>query len=142
MPLLHEAPAGRVFLRGLRKRCPRCGERRIWVSWFRARSRCPSCDLRFEQDPEQGGYLGAMVINYAVACIFWLVMMAIAMVLTVPFIPVAPLIAWSVVILGGVPVWFYPRSKMLWAAVEFLTARSEPDYRTPTTRDPRAQSLE
>jgi hypothetical protein len=31
---------------------------------------------------------------------------------------------------------------MLWAAVEFLTARSEPGYRTPTARDPRAGSVE
>ena len=112
----------------------------MWTSWFHAKSRCPSCDLRFEQ--EEGGYLGAMVINYTVAFVFWMVMMGIAMALTVPFIPVAPLIASSVVILGGVPLWFYPRSKMLWAAVEFLTARSEPGYRTPSARDPRAGSLE
>jgi hypothetical protein len=83
-----------------------------------------------------------MTINYAVACVFWLIAMGIAMALTVPFIPVMPLIGMSVAILGGMPVWFYPRSKMLWAAVEFLTARSEPGYRTPTARDPRAESVE
>ena len=140
MPLLEEAGSARVFLRGLRKRCPRCGERRIWLTFFEAKSRCPSCDLRFER--EAGGWLGAMTINFAVACIFWMVAMAIAMALTVPFIPVVPVIAMSVSILGAVPVWFYPRSKMLWAAVEFLTARSEPGYRTPTARDPRAGSVE
>jgi len=139
-PLLEEVGAARVIARGARKRCPRCGEPRIWNSWFHAKKRCPSCDLRFEQ--QEGGYLGAMVINYTVAFAFWLVMMAIAMALTVPIVPVAPLIAGSVAILGGVPVWFYPRSKMLWAAVEFLTARSEPGYRTPTSRDPRAESVE
>jgi uncharacterized protein (DUF983 family) len=140
VPLVAEAGSARVFVRGLRKRCPRCGERRVWVSWFQSKSRCPTCDLRFEQ--EEGGWLGAMTINFAVACVFWMVAMAIAMALTVPFIPVAPVLAMSVGILGGLPVWFYPRSKMLWAAVEFLTARSEPGYRTPTTRDPRAGSVE
>jgi uncharacterized protein (DUF983 family) len=129
-----------VFVRGLRKRCPRCGERRIWITWFRSKTRCPTCDLRFEQ--EEGGWLGAMTINFAVACLFWVGAMTIAMALTVPFVPVAPLLAMSVTILGAVPVWFYPRSKMLWAAVEFLTARSEPGYRTPTARDPRADSIE
>ena len=138
--MIREAGTARVLARGARKRCPRCGERDIFVSWFHLKSRCPSCDLRFES--EEGGYLGAMVINYVVAFAFWIVMMGIAMVLTVPFIPVAPLIASSIVILGGVPLWFYPRSKTLWAAVEFLTARSEPGYRTPTVRDPRAGSLE
>ncbi len=112
----------------------------MWTSWFHAKTRCPSCDLRFEQ--EQGGYLGAMVINYTVACGFWMLMMAIAMALTVPIVPVAPLIAASVAVLTGVPLWFYPRSKMLWAAVAFLTARSEPGYRTPTARDPRAEPVE
>jgi uncharacterized protein (DUF983 family) len=140
VPLLVEAGAARVFLRGFRKRCPRCGERRVWVSWFHAKSRCPACDLRFEQ--QEGGWLGAMTINYTVACLFWLVAMGIAMALTVPFIPVMPLIGMSVAILGGMPLWFYPRSKMLWAAVEFLTARSEPGYRTPTARDQRAGSVE
>ena len=139
-PLLVEARPARVFARGARKRCPRCGERDLWVTWFRCKPRCPVCDLRFEQ--EEGGYLGAMVINYTVAFAFWIVMMAIAMALTVPFIPVVPLIGASVAVLGGVPLWFYPRSKMLWAAVEFLTARSEPGYHTPTARDPRAESLE
>jgi len=110
------------------------------VSWFQARSRCPTCDLRFEQ--EEGGWLGAMTINFAVACVFWMVAMGIAMALTVPFIPVAPVLAMSVAILAGTPVWFYPRSKMLWAAIEFLTTRSEPGYRTPRARDPRAESVE
>ena len=128
-PILVEACPARVFARGARKRCPRCGDRDLWVTWFRSKPRCPTCDLRFEQ--QEGGYLGAMVINYAVAFGFWMVMMAIA-----------PLIGASVAVLGAVPIWFYPRSKMLWAAVEFLTARSEPGYHTPTTRDPRAESVE
>jgi uncharacterized protein (DUF983 family) len=139
-PLIAEASTWRVLLRGLRKRCPRCGERRIWVTWFRAKTRCPRCDLRFEA--EEGGFLGAMVLNYTVACLFWLVMFGISIALTVPFLPVVPVIAGSVAILGGVPIWFYPRSKMLWAAVEFLTARSEPGYHTPVARDPATRELE
>ena len=74
--MLQEVGAARVFARGARKRCPRCGERDLWTTWFRSKPRCPSCDLRFEQ--QEGGYLGAMVINYTVACGFWLVMMAVS----------------------------------------------------------------
>jgi hypothetical protein len=44
--------------------------------------------------------------------------------------------------LAIVPVWSYPRSKMAWAAVEYLVARTDPDYRTPAPRDPRARDLE
>lgn len=129
-----------VLLRGLRKRCPRCGERRIWDGWFTAKPTCPTCELRFEK--EEGGFLGAMVLNYVAAFGFWLVVIVVALWLTVPVVPVAPLLVASLGILAGVPVWFYPRSKMLWAAVEFLVARSDPDYRTPVRRDPRAKELE
>ena len=67
---------------------------------------------------------------------------AVWIVVTVPDVPVVPLMLLSAVVLIGVPLWFYPRSKMIWAAVEFLVARSDPDYREPVARDPRAEDLE
>jgi len=139
-PLIREAGTGRVLLRGARKRCPRCGEREVWITWFRAKPLCPVCGLRFES--EEGGFLGAMVLNYTFAVSFWVAAFGITIALTVPFVPVAQVTVGSVMILGGVPIWAYPRSKMLWAAIEFLTARSDPDYRTPAARDPQARGLE
>lgn len=140
VPLVREAGSARVLLRGSRKRCPRCGSRDVWITWFNAKPRCPVCDLRFES--EEGGFLGAMTLNFMFASVLWAAMFAITIALTVPSIPVAQVIVASVVILGALPIWFYPRSKMLWAAIEFLTARSEPDYHTPTARDPQTRSLE
>jgi uncharacterized protein (DUF983 family) len=129
-----------VLLRGLRKRCPRCGERRIFDGWFRLRPTCPRCDLRFER--ESGGFLGAMVLNYLVAFLVWTTVLVVTMIFTVPDVPVGPLLVASVVILVGNPIWFYPRSKTIWAAIEYLVARSDPDYRAPVARDPRAKGLE
>ncbi len=83
-----------------------------------------------------------MTINYAVGVIAWIVMLAVVLALTVPDVPVWPLLVGSVVILVVVPLWFYSRSKTLWAAVEYLVARSDPDYRAPTVRDPRSKDLE
>jgi uncharacterized protein (DUF983 family) len=124
----------------LRKRCPRCAERRIFRSWLHLIERCPNCDLRFER--EQGGFLGAMTINFLVAVVVWITIFVVVLVFTVPDVPVTPLLIASVVLLVVVPLWFYPRSKTLWAAIEFLVARSDPDYRTPIRRDPRATELE
>jgi uncharacterized protein (DUF983 family) len=135
-----EAGVGTVLLRGWRKRCPRCGARRIFGSWLHLIDRCPDCDLRFER--EQGGFLGAMTINYLVAVVVWVAMFVVVLVFTVPDVPVAPLMVASVVVLALMPIWFYPRSKTLWAAIEFLVARSDPDYRSPVRRDPRAMDLE
>jgi uncharacterized protein (DUF983 family) len=129
-----------VLLRGARKRCPRCGERRIWSGWFELKALCPSCSLRFEK--EEGGFLGAMVLNYALAFGVWLVAMGVALAITVPEVPVPQLLAMSVVALVGTPLWFYPRSKTIWAAIEFLVHRSEPGYATPVHRDPRSGELE
>lgn len=139
-PLLIEAGTATVLLRGLRKRCPRCGERRIFSSWLHLIERCPFCALTFER--EQGGFLGAMTINFLVAVVLWVIVLVVVLVMTVPDVPVVPLLIASTVVLVVVPLWFYPRSKTLWAAIEFLVARSDPDYRTPVRRDPRAKEVE
>jgi uncharacterized protein (DUF983 family) len=139
-PLAPEVSTTRALVRGVRKRCPRCGERDTFVGWFQLRVDCPRCALRFQR--EEGGFLGAMTINYVVAIGIWFIVLGIGVALTVPDVPVVPLLAVSAVILIAVPLWFYPRSKMLWAAVEFLVHRSDPDYRPPVVRDPRARELE
>ena len=139
-PLLDEAGWPRVLVRGVRKRCPRCGERRIWDGWFALKARCPRCDLRFEA--ELGGFLGAMTLNYGMAFAVWGVMVVIWLAFTVPDVPAVPMVIASIVVLVAVPLWFFPRSKSLWAAIEFLVLRSQPDYRTPVRRDPRAYDLE
>jgi hypothetical protein len=83
-----------------------------------------------------------MTLNYVFAVVVWLIALGVALAFTVPDVPVAPLLAGSIAILVFVPLWFYPRSKGLWAAVEFLVARSDPDYRSPVRRDPRSTGLE
>jgi uncharacterized protein (DUF983 family) len=139
-PLYPEVGTARVLLRGLGKRCPRCGNGGIFSSWFHLRLTCPRCALRFER--EAGGYLGAMTINYAVAIGLWIVVLVVGLVFTVPVVPVPQLLVASVVVLVAVPLLFYPNSKAIWAAIEYLVLRSDPDYRPPVKRDPRARGLE
>jgi len=140
MPLFPEVSTTRALVRGGRKRCPRCGERDAFVSWFQTRTACPRCDLRFEK--EEGGFLGAMTLNYLVAIGLWLVVLVVGIVLSVPDVEVVPLLIASAIVLIGVPLWFYPRSKMIWAAVEFLVLRGTPEYRPPVARDARQRELE
>jgi uncharacterized protein (DUF983 family) len=140
VPLFPEVGTARVLLRGLVKRCPRCGVHGIFSSWFHLRATCPRCDLRFER--EAGGYLGAMTINYAVAIGLWIAVLVVGMILTVPVVPVAQLLVASFAVLIGAPILFYPNSKAIWAAIEYLVLRSDPDYRPPMRRDPRARDLE
>ena len=104
------------------------------------KERCPRCDLRFQR--EEGGFLGAMTLNYLVAILVWLAMLVVVLAFTVPDVPVAPLVVASIAVMIAVPLVFYPSSKVLWAAIEFLVARSQPDYRPPVKRDMRARQLE
>ena len=83
-----------------------------------------------------------MTLNFLAAVLLWLVVLTVGLALTVPDVPVLPLLGASVAVLVLVPLWFYPRSKTIWAAVEFLVLKSDPDYRPPMRRDPRAHDLE
>src|SRR5262249_54535191 len=123
-PLYPEVGALRALIRGTRLRCPRCDEPGMFASWFRMKERCGRCHLRFER--EEGGFLGAMTLNYTFAIVVWIAALVIALALTVPDVPVAPLIAVSVVIMVVMPLLTYPVSKGAWAAVEFLAARTAP----------------
>ncbi|MEP7059892.1 MAG: DUF983 domain-containing protein [Actinomycetota bacterium] len=124
----------------MRTRCPRCAERDTFLTWFNARTLCPECGLRWEK--EEGGFLGAMMINYSVAIAGWIAMLVVVLSITVPDVPVVPLLIASFAILVALPLLFYPRAKMTWAAVEYLVLRAQPDYQAPVRRDPRSKGLE
>jgi uncharacterized protein (DUF983 family) len=132
----HEPSALRALLRGLAKRCPRCGERDLFVHWLRIRDRCPRCRLRLER--EEGGFLGAMTINYSATTLTWVAFLVIWLLVDLPGVRVAPLTVASVVLVGLFPLVFYPVSKTLWAAVDYLVLRSSPDYASadPAERAP------
>ena len=36
-----------ILLRGLRRRCPRCGDGRLFRRWLKLRDGCPACGLRY-----------------------------------------------------------------------------------------------
>ena len=115
-----------VFVRGVTKRCPRCGSGRLFTSWFKIRDRCPRCGLRLER--EEGGFLGAMTINYMVTALVWLVVLVAWLVVDLPNLHVPALTITSIAIAGLVPLLFWPLSKTIWASVDFLIYRTSPDY--------------
>ena len=126
VPVFPEVSATRALLRGARKRCPRCGERDTFVSWFQARTSCPRCDLRFEK--EEGGFLGAMTLNYLFTAVVWLVVLVVWLAMDLPDLHVPALTVTSIAIAALVPLLFWPFSKTIWASVDFLIYRTSPDY--------------
>ena len=60
---MQRQPLRQIVRRAAHWRCPNCGRGRLFRGVFRMLSVCPECGLSYF--PEQGYYMGAMIINYA-----------------------------------------------------------------------------
>jgi uncharacterized protein (DUF983 family) len=77
---------------------------------------CPTCGLHFER--EDGYFGGALAINIIAVGGLFTVVFVVALVLTIPEVPVAPLLAILVPIVVLGPIVYYPFSKTVWVAVD------------------------
>ncbi|HEX6330358.1 MAG TPA: DUF983 domain-containing protein [Actinomycetota bacterium] len=122
-----DRPGGlRALVRGLRRRCPRCGGGRLFESAFRIRSRCPRCRLPLER--EEGGFLGAMVVNYGATAAVWVALLVVWLVVDLPDVNVLGLTLASIGVAIVMPLLFWGSSKSIWAAVDYLVYRTDPGY--------------
>jgi uncharacterized protein (DUF983 family) len=104
--------------RGLRGRCPRCGQRGLFHGWFHLAPRCPRCGLALARD--EGSWTGALVVTFALTGALFTVVLVVLVALTAPDVPVGTLLAVLVPISLLGPIAFLPVSKTLWAAVELV----------------------
>lgn len=49
-----------MIWRGLKKKCPHCGEGPVFVRWLEVRDRCPHCGVKYLED--QGDLMGVMIL--------------------------------------------------------------------------------
>jgi uncharacterized protein (DUF983 family) len=122
----------RMLARGLAKRCPWCGQGKLFRRWLSLKERCPRCHLRFER--EEGAFLGAMALNYGVTGVAFIALLVIWLVVELPDVELIPLMAASVAVTVVVPLLFFPFSKTIWVAVDLLLHRAD-------TRDPDSIAL-
>src|SRR5205809_1834111 len=110
------ARAVRLLVWGLCLRCPRCGVRSLFRTWFTMHERCFACQLRFER--EQGYFLGAMYINYGVSVGLALIG-SFALERWVGVSLTQQLILW-IVFCSLFPVVFYRHSRGLWLGLDHI----------------------
>jgi uncharacterized protein (DUF983 family) len=115
-----------VVLRGLARRCPRCGQGKLFTRWLSFPKTCPRCGLQFER--EEGAFLGSLTINYGVTGIVFFALLVGWMIVTRGNVRWVPLVLASAAVVIVVPVLFYPFAKMLWAGLDYLIVRSDPNY--------------
>lgn len=130
--------ARRAVVRGLRRRCPLCGRRGIFDSWFQLRDRCPTCNYPTTRVDDQ--WIGALGINTIVTFTVLVVVIAAGFAVTYPDPPVAALMTVTVAVAVALPIGFYPISKSLWAGIDLAMRPPDPDddidprYLPPTGR--------
>jgi uncharacterized protein (DUF983 family) len=107
---------GMMLARGATRRCARCGSGHLFRHWVTMKPDCPRCGLHFER--EAGYWAGALAINIIIVGGLFTIVFVIALILTVPDIPVTPLLAVLVPVMVVGPIVFYPYSKTLWVAVD------------------------
>jgi uncharacterized protein (DUF983 family) len=110
------ARAVRLLGRGLCLRCPRCGARSLFRTWFTMYERCAVCQLRFER--EQGYFLGAMYINYGVTVVLALIG-SFALEWWIAVSLTQQLLLW-VGFCALFPVLFFRYSRSLWLAFDHI----------------------
>lgn len=105
-------------MRGLLRRCPRCGQKKLFRRWLQLTPECPRCGLVFER--EEGAFLGSLAINYGVTALAVIAYLVVVLVVTLPDPPVFALTAGAVGIAIVVPLFVYPFAKTTWAAIDYL----------------------
>jgi uncharacterized protein (DUF983 family) len=101
---------------GVCLRCPRCGARSLFRSWFAMHERCAVCGLRFER--EQGYFLDAIYINYGVTVVLALLGSFALEYWTRPSLT-QQLVLW-IGFCTGFPVLFFRQARGLWLGVDYI----------------------
>lgn len=114
----------RLVGRGLTLACPACGARGHFRLWVRMAERCHRCGLVFERI--EGHWIGAIGINTIVSFGALLVSLIVGVALTIPDVPVAPLMVGNMALAAVVPLVFYPASRTLWTAIDIAMRPLEP----------------
>src|SRR5918996_6644146 len=107
---------GRIINRGIRLKCPRCGEGSLFYGFFSMYQRCPQCAFEFER--EQGYFVGAIYINYAATALSALSGFLILDAYTSLSLS-EQLVLWGTFAVLF-PVWFFRYSRSLWVSIGYV----------------------
>ncbi|HZJ28090.1 MAG TPA: DUF983 domain-containing protein [Acidimicrobiia bacterium] len=112
----HPPSRATILARGFTRRCPRCGSGHLFRRYFTIVDDCPRCGLHFEREP--GYWAGALAINIVCTGGLFAIVFIALLAVTIPDIPVIPLLAVLVPIALFGPIVWYPFSKSIWMAVD------------------------
>lgn len=114
----------RMLSRGLRLRCPLCGQGRLFRTVFRMHRLCPVCGLRFERD--LGYFVGGLELHWISTYVFGIA----GWFLVSPLLPDGAWLPLGVYMLlvAGVSLLLYRPARSLWMALDNLFDPVEREY--------------
>ena len=128
-----------AIARGLCRRCPACGSRGTFESWYVRRERCPTC--AFPTTRVQDQWIGAYGMNIIVSFTILVLAIAAGFTVTYPDPPIVSLTVICVVIAVGFPVVFQPISWSLWSGIDVAMRPIEHSDRVvPSLQDPKPRA--
>jgi uncharacterized protein (DUF983 family) len=116
---------GRLLLRAFILRCPRCGGRGIWRSWFKMKHACPACGLVFERGESEDYWLGAYMFNLVAAELISVAIAVLLIIVTWPEVPWNAVWAVSIILAVVMPFLFFPFARNLWLAFDLMFRQHE-----------------
>lgn len=131
-----EYRAARGIRRGIRRRCPACGERDLFRGWLEPRPSCPRCGLRLERG-ESDFFLGGFTINFIVVELVLAAFLAAAVILTWPAVPWDWLLWIGAPLMVLAPIAFFPFSRTIWLALDLAMRPPRPEDFEGAERSPR-----
>lgn len=115
VPTPFERPSYSTLLnRAMRLKCPRCGDGKLFINWFRMPLQCETCRFRFERGP--GYFLGASYISYGVTALSITVMFILGrFVWRLPTSVITPPLAVFALV---VPLLLFRFARAYWLAID------------------------
>ena len=108
---------GTLLGRGLLRRCPWCGERDVFLSWFHLRECCPRCGLRLDRG-QADFWIGAWMLNLVGVEVVFTALLVLGIVMLWPDVPWR-LVTWTGVVgMIALPLLLFPVSRTLWLAID------------------------
>jgi uncharacterized protein (DUF983 family) len=109
---------GSLLARGLTRRCPRCGEKKVWRSWSQLVDDCPRCGWHFER--EEGYWVSAIIVNTGVTMAVFGILFVGVLIATIPDVQWGPVLLVAAVTNVIFPILFFPSSKTVWVAIDLF----------------------
>lgn len=113
--------AGLLIGRAMILRCPNCGARGLFATWFRMKASCPSCGLRLDRG-ERGYQVGSYMLNIIAAELIFMAVFLGILFATWPNPPWTALQYGGALLMVLAPVALYPFTKTVFLAMD-LTVR-------------------